>query len=33
MTDEIKSLDELKATVGVADEPAEETAVVREPVA
>jgi len=32
MTDEIKSLDELKAAVGVADEPAEETAVVREPV-
>jgi small subunit ribosomal protein S9 len=32
MTDEIKSLDELKAAVGVADEPAEETVVVREPV-
>ena len=32
MTDEIKSLDELKAAVGVADEPAEEAPVVREPV-
>jgi small subunit ribosomal protein S9 len=32
MTDEIKSLDELKAAVGVADEPAEEAVTVREPV-
>ena len=32
MTEEIKSLDDLKAAVGVADEPAEETAVVRVPV-
>ena len=32
MTDEIKSLDDLKAAVGVADEPAEEAPVVREPV-
>jgi small subunit ribosomal protein S9 len=32
MTDEIKSLDELKAAVGVADAPAEETVIVREPV-
>jgi len=29
MTDEIKSLDDLKAAVGVADEPVEETAIVR----
>jgi len=29
MTDEIKSLDDLKAAVGVADEPDEETAIVR----
>jgi small subunit ribosomal protein S9 len=32
MAEEIKSLDELKAAVGVADEPAEETPVVRQPV-
>jgi len=32
MAEEIKSLDELKAAVGVADEPAEEMPVVRQPV-
>jgi small subunit ribosomal protein S9 len=32
MTDEIKSLDDLKAAVGVADESAEEAAIVRVPV-